>query len=103
MAAPIKNATRIHSQIDDFVTQQRADDGEQHADLAGQDAAAGGCGRVQPLDGKDDRERRERGRRNCQICPVIYGFRLGGSFLRNIFSMRSVIRNPLTMLMVAAT
>ncbi len=35
--------------VDDAVMQQRAGDGQHHADLAGQDAVAGGGGRTHPL------------------------------------------------------
>src|SRR5437870_1540567 len=39
----------------------------------------------------------------CQKLSIYDCGPLDGSFLRNILSIRSVMRNPLTMLMVAAT
>src|ERR1041385_8900220 len=85
--------------IDHFMTQQGSDHGKQHAALARENAAPRGYWRAQPLDGSDDRkssddvgELPDVARHDPCSLPL--------SFLRNILSMRSVMRKPLTILIV---
>src|ERR1700722_2377326 len=90
--------------FDDVVIEQRAGNREEHADFAGADAAAGGGGRAHPHQSEDEEGRGDQ----------IYDFDEGvcaepgnhyffGPLDLNILSMRSVIRNPPTTLLVAAT
>src|SRR5450631_4203612 len=76
---------------------QGAGDRHQHPGLAGEDAAARGHRRVHPL----ERENEERARKDVDV--IDQGAHYFFSSLRlNILSMRSVIRKPETMLVVAA-
>ncbi len=99
MAVPIRNAARIHSQLTMSCSQQRAHNRQQHAHFAGEHAAPRGGRRIHPL----QRENKQRRRNNVGVLNQVPDNGLFGHFLSsrflNIFSMRSVIRNPLTMLM----
>src|ERR1700739_3469097 len=91
--------------IHDAVVQQRAGNREQHSQFAGPDAMARRSRRTHPL-------QRQNEQRACdQIndfdwklvsSEFVHGF-VAGRLDLNIFSMRSVMRNPPTMLLVAAT
>src|SRR6266566_8090 len=69
------------------------EDRDGHPEHARDDAVAGGLGVVHPIQREDEQRRRDDGRELRD--------RLRHCFL-NIFSMRSVIRNPLTMLVIDA-
>ncbi len=73
---------------DDFVAEQRADHGQQHADLAHIHATAGGFRRAHPLDGQDEAD----GGENIKRRENSLDHFLTGSLFLNICSMRSVIR-----------
>src|SRR5262245_45342411 len=78
----------------------RRGDGQQHGRHAGQHGAAGGGGMVHPVQREDEQHRRD------QIGELhqVIGHRPApprGACL-NIFSMRSVIKKPLTMLVMEA-
>src|ERR1700719_190089 len=84
--------------------QERCSDGQQHAEFAGPHAAAGSGGRTHPL------QRQNKKRRGNQVRNFddLRGGKLGhhdffGPLTLNILSMRSVMRKPPTMLLVAAT
>src|SRR3989454_9970976 len=84
--------------VDHLVPEQRADYGQEHPRFAGNDAAARCRWRAHPLERKDKAGRRkdiERGKN------AIHHFFSGSRFL-NILRMRSVIRYPLTRLVVDA-
>ncbi len=90
--------------FNNVVIEQRAADGEQHADFAGAHAAAGGGGRAHPL------QRHDEERRGDQVDDFDEGVGSdpGGHYFfgpldLNILSMRSVMRKPPTTLLVAAT
>ena len=89
--------------VDDAVVQQRAADGQQHADLAGPDAVPGRARRTHPLQRENEQDAGD------QVGDFDDGLGDGqsvhglvGRLLLNILSMRSVIRKPPTMLLVAA-
>src|ERR1700686_3842524 len=90
--------------IDDAVMEQGTGDGEDHADLASSHAALGRGWRAHPFqrqnkenagDEVDDLD-------DLLIAREIGGHGFVGRLDLNIFSMRSVIRNPPTTLLVAA-
>ena len=90
--------------VDDALVEERADDGQQHAGFAGEDAAARGGGRAQPLERQDEQRRRNDVDDFNDVLTadeVCHG--LGALLALNILSMRSVMMNPPTMLLVAAT
>ena len=90
--------------IDDAVVEERADDGQQHARFAGEDAAARGGRRAQPLERQDEQRRRNKVE---NFNDVFAAREVGHGFWvlldLNILSMRSVMMKPPTMLLVAAT
>jgi hypothetical protein len=104
--------------LDDLELEQRGDDRDEHADLAGPDAAPGGRRMRQPLQGQHEAPGREQVREREEgvvhdvahaAAPfeagssVVWSFSRGGASRRlNIFSMRSVMRKPETMLVVEA-
>src|SRR5689334_16392346 len=77
--------------------QQRADDRERHAADAGNHAASRGGRIAHPLEREDE----QRGRDEIDQLNQRVDHLAGSRFL-NIFSMRSVMRNPLTMFVVDA-
>src|SRR5438876_10364766 len=86
------------------VMQQRARDGQHHTDLTGPYSAAGSARRAHP----SQRQNEERaGDQINDVNDVLISGEIGhglvGRLVLNIFSMRSVIRNPPTTLLVAAT
>src|SRR5258708_5554350 len=77
--------------------QQRADDRQQHANFTRPHASPRGHRRTQPLNGKNNAKRANDVRclqKESVLSPPV-------SFFLNILSIRSVMRNPATMLMVA--
>src|SRR5262249_52363692 len=86
----------------DLGLDQRPEDRQAHADLAHQDPHPGGGGRAEPLQGKDEERRRDDVADGGE--DLLYLRRkVHRRFSRlNIFSMRSVMRNPLMTLMVEA-
>src|ERR1700675_4652700 len=100
--------------VDNPVVQQRAADGQQHADFACPDAVAGRGRRAHPLQREDEQHARDEIQQlnddlaACEIgghywlTDLAAGLAAGRLDL-NIFNMRSVIRKPPTMLLVAAT
>src|SRR5260370_12905698 len=79
------------------MSDQRAGDGHQHSGLAREDAAARRHRRVHPFQRENEK------RTGNDVDVVDQGAHYFFSSLRlNIFSMRSVIRKPLTMLVLAA-
>src|ERR1700694_3723728 len=100
--------------VDDAVVQQRAADRQQHADFARPDAMAGRGRRAHPLQREDEQYARDEIQKlnndlaSCEIgchywlTDLAAGLAAGRLDL-NIFNMRSVIRKPPTMLLVAAT
>ena len=92
----MKNA-RQHPFPVGVMPDQRAGDGHQHSGLAREDAAARGHRRVHPLQRKNEE------RAGDDVDVIDQGAHYFFSSLRlNILSMRSVIRKPLTMLVLAA-
>src|SRR5216684_814840 len=87
--------------VDDAFVEQRAADGQGHAYFTGPHAVARGGGRAQPL----QRQNKKYG--GDEVGDLNEGFRghygLFGPLDLNMRSMRSVIRKPPTMLLVAAT
>src|SRR5882757_9929097 len=100
--------------VDDSVVQQSAGDGQHHADLTCPNPVAGGGGRTHPF------QRQNKKRAGDQVdkfddvlasgklvhdwlSEIRSASYLLGRLLLNIFSMRSVIKNPPTTLLVAAT
>src|SRR5439155_357067 len=86
------------------VVQQRARDGQHHTDLTGPYSVAGSARRAHP----SQRQNEERaGDQINDFNDVLISGEIGhglvGRLVLNIFSMRSVIRNPPTTLLVAAT
>src|SRR5690606_29206393 len=82
---------------DDVLPQQRADHGERHRRDAGQHRAARRRRIAHPLEREDE----ERGRDQVDNVDCLRTHLRGSRFL-NIFSMRSVMRKPLTMFVVDA-
>src|SRR5260221_7369644 len=96
--------------VDDAVVQQRAADGQEHAYFARPDAVAGRGRRAHPLQREDEQHAREEKQKfDDDLASGEFGchhFATGlaaGRLDLNIFNMRSVIRKPPTMLLVAAT
>src|SRR3954462_3579820 len=98
-------ADRNPAIINNAVMQQRSGDRQQHADFAGPYAASRAPGRTHP------HQRQNEQRRCCQVNELnddivrwrhVHGFCCERLTL-NILSMRSVMMNPPTMLLVAAT
>src|SRR5262245_39850645 len=82
--------------------QQRAGDRGRHPENARQKAPARRLGMTQPSERKDEKDR---GEEVTRLCDVFGHHALGSCFgarSRNILSMRSVIRKPLTMLVTEA-
>src|SRR5271154_2886377 len=91
--------------VHDAVMQQGAGNGQDHSNLAGTDPALGGCRRAHPFqrqnkesagDEVDDLD-------DLLISGEVRGHGFVGRLDLNILSMRSVMRNPPTTLLVAAT
>src|ERR1035438_743827 len=100
--------------IHNAVVQQRAADRQQHADFARPDAVAGRGRRTHPLQREDEQHARDEIQKldedlascefGCHYWPTDLAAGLAAGRLDlNIFNMRSVIRKPPTMLLVAAT
>src|SRR5271169_1773548 len=90
--------------FDDVVIQERAGDGEEHADFTGAHAPAGGGGGAHPHQSEDE----ERGGDQVDDFDESVGAEPGDHYFLgpldlNILSMRSVMRKPPTTLLVAAT
>src|SRR3954452_23725409 len=85
--------------IDDVGMEQRAADGRRHSGDACGDAASGGSWIAQPAQGQDEERRRCEITRLGEMRGRTHDF---GRRSRNIFSMRSVIKKPLTMLVTDA-
>src|ERR1019366_7568552 len=82
--------------------QQRAHNCQQHAELAGPHTVPRGGRTAHELQRKNEQRRRNQIREFDEVLAMQhYGF--CGLLDLNIFSMRSVIRNPPTTLLVAAT
>src|ERR1700688_1875576 len=96
--------------VHDAVVQQRAADGQQHTDFACPDTVAGRGRRTHPLQREDEQHARDEiqklnddlAAREITRHHLAAGLAAGRLDL-NIFNMRSVIRKPPTMLLVAAT
>src|SRR5690349_15946313 len=91
--------------VDNAAIHQRGDNSEEHAEFPSPNAAACRGRRTHPFEREDEQPRRNQVDHlnrllGDQRCSVHYFF---GLLVLNIFSMRSVIRNPLTRLLVAAT
>src|SRR5215471_3541096 len=82
--------------VDDLGGQQRADDRRAHAGDAGEHAAPRRLRRVEPPQREDEEDR---GGEVTELDQVLVHFE---PFSRNIFSMRSVMRKPDTMLVIDA-
>src|SRR5579863_5166401 len=83
--------------------QDGAADGQHHADFAGEDAAAGGGRRVHPLQRQYEQAAGDQiNDSDKRLAAKERGHDFVGRLDLNIFSMRSVMRNPPTMLLVAA-
>src|ERR1017187_5705825 len=100
--------------IHNAVVQQRAADRQQHADFARPEAVAGRGRRTHPLQREDEQHARDEIQKldedlascefGCHYWPTDLAAGLAAGRLDlNIFNMRSVIRKPPTMLLVAAT
>src|SRR5438067_11292405 len=90
--------------IDNSVVQQRARNGQHHTDLAGPDSAPGSARRAHPFQRQNEqRAGNQINDLNDVLISGEIGHGLVGRLLLNIFSMRSVIRNPPTTLLLAAT
>src|SRR3989442_18847 len=86
------------------VVQQRARNGQHHTDLAGPDSAPGSARRAHPFQRQNEERAGDQiNDFNDVLISGEIGHGLVGRLLLNIFSMRSVIRNPPTTLLVAAT
>ena len=89
--------------IKDFMVKKSSDDRQQHAQLAGPDAAASGRRRAHPLEREDEEPRGDQVGDLDDVFAADHG---GQGFLGpldlNILSIRSVITNPPTTLLVAA-
>src|SRR5208282_3074213 len=92
------------------VVEQRAADCQHHADFARPDAVAGGGGRAHPLQRENEEHTRdeiEKLDENLDRSDFAGHYLVtdlsAGRLDLNIFNMRSVIRKPPTMLLVAAT
>src|SRR6185312_11672039 len=84
--------------VDDVVSDQSAHNRQQHADFAREDAALRGRRGIHPLERKNEKGRRHQ----IGVLHQVLDHDLAGPFwssrFLNILSIRSVIRNPLTML-----
>src|SRR5437763_601955 len=90
--------------IDNSVVQQRARNGQHHTDLAGPDSAPGSARRAHPFQRQNEQRAGDQiNDFNDVLISGEIGHGLVGRLLLNIFSIRSVIRNPPTTLLVAAT
>ena len=102
-AKPTAIAPAIQRPVHDAGREQRADDGERHGGDAGEDAAPRGRRGVHPVQREDEEGRRgevgDLDERHADAAHLRASPR--GSVL-NILSMRSVIRNPLTMFVIDA-
>src|SRR5262249_16082534 len=90
--------------IDNAVVQKRSGNGQRHAGFAGKHAAPRGGGRAQPF----ERENKKRGSNQIRdFNQSVYAHEVRHDFLGpldlNIRSIRSVMMNPPTTLLVAAT
>src|ERR1700693_1277902 len=84
--------------------QERSGDGKQHAQFSGPHAAAGGSGRTHPLQRQNKKRRGDQVGDFDELCGgELRHHDFFGPLTLNIFSMRSVMRKPPTMLLVAAT
>src|SRR5215470_2773433 len=86
------------------MVQQRAHHGEQHPDFAGEYAAPCCCGRAEPFQRKNEKRGSNKIRDFDDVFgsgQIAHGF--FGPLALNMRSMRSVMRNPPTILLVAAT
>src|ERR1035437_3645637 len=95
--------------VHNAVLQQRATDCQQHADFACPDAVAGGGRGTHPLQREDEQHARDEiDKLDDDLGPCEFGRHYlatglaAGRLDLNIFNMRSVIRKPPTMLLVAA-
>src|SRR5258708_19960178 len=87
----------------DAELQQSAADSEHHADFSSEDAPAGGGRRVHPLERQNEEGAGNEINQSDEClaaCERSHGF--VGRLDLNIFTIRSVMRNPPTMLLVAA-
>src|SRR5947207_15761551 len=90
--------------IDNSVVQQRARNGQHHTDLAGPDSAPGSARRAHPFQRQNEQRAGDQiNDFNDVLISGEIGHGLVGRLLLNIFSIRSVMRNPPTTLLVAAT
>src|ERR1039458_1883723 len=96
--------------VHDAVVQQRAADRQQHANFARPDAVASRGRRAHPLQREDEQHARDEIYKldddlgSCKFgCHYLAAGLAAGRLDLNIFNMRSVIRKPPTMLLVAAT
>src|SRR5438128_7028950 len=89
--------------IDNSVVQQRARNGQHHTDLAGPDSAPGSARRAHPFQRQNEERAGDQiNDFNDVLISGEIGHGLVGRLDLNILSMRSVIRNPPTTLLVAA-
>ena len=90
--------------VDDPVVEQRPADRQQHPDLAGPHPALRRARRAHPLQGEDEQGRGDEvGQLDDVFAADHGGPYLFGVLALNILSMRSVMRNPPTTLLIAAT
>src|SRR5205823_3979901 len=82
-------------EVDDLRREQRADDRRRHSGDAGRDAAPRRPRMIEPAQRQDEQDRREEVTELNQMLVHL-------CFSRNILSIRSVIRKPLTMLVIDA-
>src|SRR5215471_5313607 len=88
--------------VHDAVLQQRAADRQQHAQLSGVDPASRRAWRTHPLQRKNEKNAGDEiNDLNDALCNG-QSVHLVGRLVLNIFSMRSVMMKPPTMLLVAA-
>src|SRR5208282_1778963 len=96
--------------VHNAVVQQRAADRQQHANFARPDAVSGRGRRAHPLQREDEQHARDEIYKldddltSCEFgCHYLAAGLAAGRLVLNIFNMRSVMRKPPTMLLVAAT
>src|SRR5436190_7146860 len=97
---------RQQSVVDDAVVQQRAADRQQHARLARPDTVTSGSRRTHPLQREDEQHARDeiQNFNDDLVSREFWSHGLpAGRLALNIRRMRSVIRKPPTILLVAAT
>src|SRR5262249_32276976 len=86
------------------VVQQSSRNRQQHSQLTGKNASSRGRRRAQPLEGQNEKSRGNQiGNFNDMLQARKIGHGFFGPLALNILSIRSVMRNPPTMLLVAAT